>query len=296
LRGAGDTLSPAVAWIIVDVLNMFFSGGLTYGWFGLPRMGFQGIALGTVISYIAGGTILFIVLLVGRGGIRLHMHRMRPHWHTIKRILKIGIPSGTEWVLTWVANFAMIVILNHIDPSNTMPAAHHNTVRIEAMSYMSGFAIAIAAATMTGQSLGMKNPRRATRCAYLAFAVGGGIMVFFGLIFMIFGRKLGMWMSDDPKIAELTARCLFITGTIQVFFAAAIVFGGVLRGAGDTVVVMIINIASIGLVRFLGVLVVGLYLRLGLEAIWVVLCADLLVRGTLMFLRFVQGGWKTVQV
>jgi putative MATE family efflux protein len=296
LRGAGDTLSPALSMIAVDVINMFFSAGLTFGWMGMPRLGFDGIALGTVIAYIAGGIIQFVVLLFGRGGIRLHMHRMRPHWHTIKRILKIGVPSGAEWVLTWFANFAMIIILNQIDPTNAMPAAHHNAVRLEAMSYLGGFAIAIAAATMVGQSLGMKNPKRATRCAYLAYALGGGMMTFFGILFIFFGRYLGNWMSADAHIAELTARCLFITGFIQSFFAAAIVFGGSLRGAGDTFAVMIINLASIIFIRFLGVIIVGFYLRLGLGAIWVVLCTDLLCRGVMMYLRFVHGGWKHVKV
>src|SRR5882672_9532754 len=190
LRGAGDTISPALSMIAVDIINMFFSGSLTFGWFGMPRMGFEGIALGTVIAYIAGGVIQFVVLLVGRGGIRLHMHRMRPHWHTIKRILKIGVPSGTEWVLTWIANFAMIIILNQIDPTNAMPAAHHNAVRLEAMSYLGGFAIATAAATMVGQSLGMRNPHRAKRSAYLAYALGGGMMTCFGIVFIVFGRYL----------------------------------------------------------------------------------------------------------
>ena len=296
LRGAGDTLSPALSMIAVDVINMFFSASLTYGWLFMPRLGFNGIALGTIIAYIAGGVIQFIVLQFGRGGIRLHSHRMRPHWHTIKRILKIGIPSGTEWVLTWIANFAMIIILNQIDPTNAMPAAHHNAVRLEAMSYLGGFAIATAAATMVGQSLGMKNPRRATRCAYFGYALGGGWMAFFGVMFIVFGRYMADWMSADPHIAELTARCLFITGFIQSFFAAAIVFGGALRGAGDTFAVMIINLASIILVRFCGVMVVGFYLRMGLGAIWVVLCTDLFCRGVMMYLRFTHGGWRTVEV
>src|SRR6266566_2357821 len=226
LRGAGDTLTPGLAMIAVDLINMFFSASLTYGWCGMPRMGFNGIALGTVIAYIAGGVIQFVVLIIGRGGIRLHWHRLRPHWHTIKRILRIGVPSGAEWVLTWIANFAMIIILNHIDPTNAMPAAHHNAVRLEAMSYLSGFAIATAAATMVGQSLGMRNPRRATRCAYLAYALGGGIMTFFGIVFILFGGLLARWMSADEHIAHLTARALFITGWIQSFFAASIVFGG----------------------------------------------------------------------
>jgi putative MATE family efflux protein len=296
LRGAGDTLSPAISMIAVDVINMFFSSSLTYGWFGMPRLGFNGIALGTVIAYIAGGIIQFVVLQIGRGGVRLHRHRMRPHWHTIKRILKIGVPSGMEWVLTWVANFAMIIILNQIDPSNAMPAAHHNAVRLEAMSYLGGFAIATAAATMVGQSLGMRNPKRATRCAYLAYALGGGMMAFFGGIFVLFGRYLANWMSADAHIAELTARCLFITGFIQAFFAAAIVFGGALRGAGDTFAVMIINLASIIFIRFAGVMIMGFYLRMGLGTIWVVLCTDLLCRGIMMYLRFLHGGWRTVQV
>src|SRR5215212_5344967 len=47
LRGAGDTLSPALSMIAVDVINMFFSAGLTFGWMGMPRLGFDGIALGT---------------------------------------------------------------------------------------------------------------------------------------------------------------------------------------------------------------------------------------------------------
>src|SRR5258705_3507395 len=215
LRGAGDTLTPGLAMIAVDVINMFFSASLTYGWCGMPRMGFNGIALGTVIAYIAGGGIQFIVLIVGRGGIRLHWHRLRPHWHTIKRILKIGVPSGAEWVLTWMANFAMIIILNRIDPTNAMPAAHHNAVRREAMRYLGGVAIATAAASMVLQSLGVRNTRRATRCAYLAYALGGGIMTFFGIVFILFGRKLAGWMSADEHIAQLTARALLIARWIH---------------------------------------------------------------------------------
>src|SRR5258705_12640575 len=146
LRGAGDTLTPGLAMIAVDVINMFFSASLTYGWCGMPRMGFNGIALGTVIAYIAGGVIQFVVLIIGLGGNRLHWHRLRPHWPTIRRILKIGVPSGAEWVLTWFANFAMIIILNRIDPTNAKPAPHPNAVRLEASSYLGGFAIAPAAA------------------------------------------------------------------------------------------------------------------------------------------------------
>src|SRR5687768_1924704 len=37
LRGAGDTLTPAIAMILVDVVNVVCSYGLTYGVWGFPK-------------------------------------------------------------------------------------------------------------------------------------------------------------------------------------------------------------------------------------------------------------------
>src|SRR5258706_2547840 len=174
LRGAGDTLTPAISMIAVNLINMAFSFGLTYGWWGLPRMGFNGIAAGTVIAYVVGGLLQFAVLISGRGGMRLHWHRLRPHWHTLKRIFRIGVPAGVEGLLIWVAQFAIVIVINKMDTTNVTAAAHLNAVKIEAFSYLPGWAVATAAATLVGQSLGMKDARRAKRGAYLAYGIGGG--------------------------------------------------------------------------------------------------------------------------
>jgi putative MATE family efflux protein len=296
LRGAGDTLTPAIAMITVDVVNVVFSWGFTWGWFGLPRMGFDGIAVGTVIAYIAGGALQIVVLLVGRGGIKLHLHRLRPHVRDMKRILRIGIPSGMTDMINWFANFALINVVNRTKPLNIAAAAHINAIRIEALSYMSGFAVSIAVATMVGQSLGMKDTRRAERSAYLGFLIGGGFMTFVGLLFIFFGQIPARMMVDDPQVRDLTATCLRITGFCQAGFAAAIIFGGALRGAGDTLSVMIITMVSILLLRFGGVMVVGGYFHKPLPYIWVILATDLFVRGLLIYARFLNGGWKKIKV
>ena len=296
LRGAGDSVTPAVALIVVDIVNMAFSAALTRGWWGFAALGFRGIAIGTVIAYVVGGVLLFGVLVSGRGRIRLYLHRLRPHWLTLKRLLRIGIPSGAEWLLTWIAQFLIIIVINRADPTSVMPAAHIIAVRVEALSYMLGFAVATAAATLVGQSLGMKDPARATRSAYVAYALGGGAMTVGGLLFLLFGREMAGFMSDKPVIAHLAARCLFITAFAQPGFAAAAIFAGALRGAGDTLVIMVINLASIVFVRLAGVLIVAWWLHLGLAAIWVVLAAELTVRGIAVYLRFRQGGWRHIRI
>jgi putative MATE family efflux protein len=298
LRGGGDTLTPAMAMVVVDVVNIVTSFALCRGWFGLPEMGFVGIAIGTIIAYIAGGVIIFLALLRGRegGAVKLYLHRMRLHWHTMKRLLRVGLPSGTEGLISWAANFGVVIIINQADRTNAMAAAHINAIRIESLSFMTGFAVATAVATMVGQSLGAKQPERASRAAWLGYAVGGGAMTAMGVLFMLFSHPFARFLSDDPTIERLTAQCLQITGAIQGLFAMAAIFGGALRGAGDTLAMMLLWLASVVLVRFTGVMIVGLWLDMGLAAIWIVLAAELCTRGLLVLGRFLHGGWKRIEV
>jgi len=259
-------------------------------------MGFDGIAIGTVIAYIVGGLLQIIVLIVGRGGIKLHLHRLRPHWHDLRRIIRIGLPSAGESLMNWAANFVLIKIVNRTQPINIAAAAHNNAIRIESISYMTGFAVAVAASTMVGQSLGMKDPRRAARSAYLAFATGGGFMAFAGLMFIFFSYYPASFISGNPEITHLTARCLQITGFCQAGFAAAIIFGGALRGAGDTFYVMLMSLLSILVIRLGGVALVGGYFHQPLPIIWIVLASELFIRGALIYGRFLHGGWKKILV
>ena len=296
LRGAGDSLSPAIAMIVVDLTNIVCSFALTRGWFGLPVMGFRGIAIGTVIAYSAGGLIQFAVLVSGRGKIQLFIRHLRPHWLTFKRLLRIGLPTGLEGLLTWGAQIIILKIIFQIDPLNTLSAAHLITIRIESLSFMTGLAVATAAATVVGQSLGRRDPLRAQRAAHLSYALGGGAMTFAGVCFILFRHPLAGVLTRDPHIADLAATCLFITAFSQPGFAATLIYGGALRGAGDTLSVMFINLASIIGLRLVGVLVLTQVFHLRLEAVWFVLAMELTLRGSFVFARFWQGKWKTVKV
>ena len=213
----------------------------------------------------------------------------------MKRIVRIGVPAGLSDAINWAANFGLLQVVNRTEPLNVAAAAHINTVRIESISYMTGFAIAVAVATMVGQSLGMRDARRAKRVAYLGYAIGGGFMTLVGVAFIFFADWPASIVAGDPQVRELTARCLTITGFCQAGFAAAIVFGGALRGAGDTFAFMMITIVSILTLR-LGAVWVLDYFHQPLTMIWIALAVDLTVRGVLVYARFLHGGWRHVRV
>jgi putative MATE family efflux protein len=294
LRGAGDTLSPAIAMIVVDIVNLFFTIGLTYGRFGMPTLGFRGIAAGTIIAYAVGGVLLLIILLRRKGFMRLRIHRMKPDWVSLRRILRIGIPNGTESALQWVANFAVLGGVNTL--GNASAAAHANAIRLESFSFLTGMGFATAASTLVGQSLGKRDPKRARRATYLAYAMGGGFMTLAGAVYVGFADQLAALMSNDQDVMSLTAGAIRTAGYVQCGFAAAMIFGFAMRGAGDTLKVMIVNLSSIVGIRFVGVLVAVYWLGGGLQHVWYVLCGELMLCGILMFARFRLGRWDQVKV
>jgi putative MATE family efflux protein len=296
LRGAGDTYTPAVVMITVDGTNALLSASLTRGLLGLPALGYRGIAIGTLCAYVVGGTLLLAVLFSGRRKLRLFPHRMPPNWVTMKRVLRIGVPSGVEGVLSWGAQFVILNVITRAAHGSVAGAAHAVAIRVESFSFLIGFAIAIATATAVGQSLGAKNPARANRAAWLAFRVGGGFMTTLGVLFILTPRTFTGLLTSDPRVADLAARCIVPAGFAQIGFAAALIFGGALRGAGDTLNVMRITLVSVFSLRLVGVLIVGGVFKLGLPAIWIVLCSELMIRGGLIFAHFLRGRWKRVEV
>ena len=126
--------------------------------------------------------------------------------------------------------------------------------------------------------------------------MGGGVMTLMGLLFIFFNHALATLMSDDPNVIDLTAGCIRIAGFAQIGFAAAMIFGFAMRGAGDTMRVMVINILSIFAFRLAGVIIAVRYFHVGLHVVWYILCGELMLRGIAMFLRFRFGHWEKVRV
>lgn len=294
LRGSGDTVSTAVVFIIVDSVNALLALGLTRGWGPLPNLGFAGIAIGTAIAYSTGAILMLAVLFSGRSKVRLYRHRLIPHLLMMKRMLRIGIPAGIEQTLQWTANFAIIRWINKMGLLES--SSHLIAIRLEAFSYLIGMSFAVAASTLVGQSLGMKNIPRARKCAFISYALGGGFMGSMGLIFILLGPQLSALITDDRHVSTIAGCCMQITGAGQLAFAAAMIFGASLRGAGQTMPVMMINLCSIVGVRLVAVIIAIEFFDAGLITVWIIFVTELILRGSLLFLQFKGGSWATVRV
>ncbi len=302
LRSAGDTRTPFVTMVAVNLVNAGLSVLLTFGPAPLGGHGVAGLAAGTAVAWGTGAALVLIMLYRGRGPLRLRPRRLRPHRILGARIIKVGLPSLVENSGMWLGNAAIGGIVGTLmarEGVDGLMGAHVIGIRIESLSFLPGAAVGIAAATLTGQCLGRGDTAGAQRAIHLCWALAAVVMGAMGLLFLLAPGLLAWLMAPGDAMAAVRAQAvplLMICGPIQVFFATYLVLSQALRGAGDTRGPMVITYASTFLVRLPGAWLLAIPLGLGLTGVWLALCGELVVRGLLYAWRFRRGVWKTVRV
>jgi putative MATE family efflux protein len=332
LRGSGDSFRPMRAMILVNLINLGLAWVLSGADYSIMvkgesgqlvrkvvvenpfpfNLGMLGIGVGMMLGHAAGAAMILRALITGKSGLKLRRHRLRPHWHTMRRIVKVGFPNFLETLGMWIGNFPIILMAGWI--GKDLVGAHILAVRIEAFSFQPGFAIGIAAAALAGQYLGAGSPRLAKRAVLICTGMSAGVMGVMGVCFILFARPIvGVLSAQDVHLA-VTPRLLEITGLVQVPFAAALVFRQAMRGAGDVKVVMWITWVTTYAFRLpLAYALSGVAIPLpgggrienpfkewvgeaSLAGLWVGLCVEIVLRAGVFAARFWEGGWTRARV
>ena len=328
-RGAGDSISPLIAMIARNIINMIVSWGVSgVTIFGITSplgldWGVAGIAVGTVVGDIFGSALILSFAMSGKWSIRLKARNLKPHFITIYRFVRLAVPNFLETFGMWLGNFfiiAFVGLLARQMTSDGLLGAHIIGIRIEAFSFMPGFGMGIASATLAGQYLGMNRPDLAKKAVFRCTVIAASIMGLLGIIFIAFAKQITHAMSDQPEHMELVPPLLITCGIVQIPFAIGIVFRSAMRGAGDVKWVMGMTwFATYGLRLPLAYLVSGVDIPIpeflgggiivnpklfeqwfdiepGLPALWIALCFEMFLRGVLFSIRFFQGGWLKAKV
>jgi putative MATE family efflux protein len=313
LHGAGEATKPLLIAILVNIVNVVASwllsgvelragGSVLAHPFGLDpvQYGVFGIAAGTSVSYLVGALATWWVLQRGVKDLALEWRCLPLDPAMSKRILRVGVPNFLEGLAMWAVQLFVMLFIGMADKrtggGGGLVGAHTITVQWEAFSFLPGFAMGTAAGAVAGQYLGAGNPRLARKAIWACTFVGMAIMASLGVVFMVAGTALTRMISDDPVHLELVPQTLFICGTVQIFFALAMVVRNGLRGVGDTVWLLWITVVSCYGVRLPLAYLFGVVLEGGLVGIWIALSLELTTRGLLFLARFVWGKWDQIKV
>ena len=294
LRGVGNMRTPMLIYALINAINVVMAWSLVYGLGPFPALGVTGIVAGMVIAQISGALLLFAVLGYGGAGVRIRSRDLPVSWASAWRILRIGIPAAADGAIMWSGHFMFLAIISRLaDPplGEIYFATHIIAVRVEAFVYLPAMAWSAATATMIGQALGARQPRRAVRVGHEGVLQGALLAVAIATGFFLGSRFIFEQMSADPMVQAAGVRPFRILAMLQPFLVTSIVYVGALRGAGDTRFPLLITVVGTIFIRVPVGYYFGIVEQWGLLGAWMGMFADMLWRAGASTLRFGRGAW-----
>ncbi len=290
MHGTGDTKTPLYATLIVNILHVIVAYPLIYGYLGFSKLGVKGAAIAIAVSESMGAAFLLFHALRKR---YIIINRALEIKYTIMTV-KLGYPIFIDRLLQNMGSlfFAKVILLY----GTAVYAAHQVGLAIEAFSFMPGYGIAVAAATIVGQNLGAGKPAEARLSAYEANRLAVILMAIMGLVFFFFPYGLLRAFTRDPEVIRYGILYMKIVAFAQVPLAITMVVGGSLRGAGDTGFIMFATIAGMWFVRLPVAALLAAVVKTEIRYVWSVMIADWLVRMTLLLWRYRKENWGRLEI
>ncbi len=295
LQGAGDTRTPMLIMLVVNLVNGVVAYVLINGPGPFPEYGVRGSGLGYLASALAGAALVLGFLIRGTGALHLAPAKaLSVERAETGRILRVGVPSGAEQLQFQMAFLLYTRIIATL--GTTALAAHQVALRVEGLSFQPGFGLGIAAATLVGQGLGASRPDLAERAATSAARIAFVFMTATGVILMILGGPITRLFINDDDVVDIGRKLILIFGFALPAMAVSQTLGGALRGAGDTRSVLGIMTVGVWGIRLTPAYLLAIVAGLGVPGAWAAAVMDINSRALLMFLRFRQGRWKGIRI
>lgn len=255
--------------------------------------GIMGNAYGFVAVSAVFAVVTLWLLWRGRAGLSIAGGPWGLFPSTVRSIMSISLPSAAEGLLF---SLGLIFIGGLVLRFGTEAfAAHQIVIQLESISFLPCIGFSTAAASLVGQSLGLRDPERAMRVGWAAARMAMLWTAAIGLLMVLFPAALLALFTSDPGVVAAGIGSTIIIGLAQPAQAVVFALAGSLRGAGDTRYTLRITAFNWIVIRLPLCVLLGGVVGLGLAGVWLALAIDYFIRAGLMALRFRSGAWQRLR-
>ncbi len=278
-EGLSDTKSPMVVSIVANLLNVFLNWVFIFGNLGFEPMGLYGAGLATLLSRIP--MVLLIIILIWS---KMTGFKWQFEWAGIKQMLKIGIPSGLQYIFEVGAFGGAGIMVGWIGAE--AQAAHNIALNLSAITYMAATGIAAASTIRIGNQLGLKDKPNLRMAGFTSFGLAGAFMAFWGVMFIVFRNYLPTWYVDEPTVISIAAVLLVISAAFQISDGLQAVGLGVLRGLKDVKYPTWITFVAYWVLALPMGYILAFPVGWGVNGVWIALSVGLTFAAVFHMVRF----------
>ncbi len=297
--GRGRTWMVMKLEILAAALNIILNRLMIFGGLGFPEMGIRGAGLATGLSSVIVSLIAFCLFL-GPENRRVYNTGVRNFLNPdiMKRLIRFGSPNGLQFMLDLAAFNFFVALLGRTGFVELQAA--NIAFGINATAFIPIIGIGMTVSIMVGHCVGAGNIPLAMRAVRSSLVLAVAYSLVMGLFFIVFPQlPLSLFArAGDVSQAEVMAMagiCLRYITAYLFFDAMFITYSHAVKGAGDTRFAL-----AMGVLLSWGTLVLPAWLawRLGYSAwtLWGILVMHVVIAGTLFYMRYRSGRWKTMKV
>ena len=288
LRGMGDSKTPVYFLVISTVVNIV----LDILFVVVLRWGIVGVAAATVIAQ--AGAFFTIVWYLNKYHSFLDFSplKMKFHKDIFMKSLRIGLPSGIQQTFVALGFLALYRIVNIFGVPTI--AAYSIAMRIDSFAVMPAMNFSAAISTFVGQNIGANKFERIGKGLKSTLLMINTISISITIIAVIFAGPIFGLFTDNPEVIEIGKQYIYIVTPFYVILSTMFIFNGVLRGAGATIIPMIITILALWAIRvpiswLLSVELGSIGIWWGIPIAWAfgVICS---------YIYYATGKWKKMAV
>lgn len=233
---AGDTRRPLAylfcAGVINVLLNLFFVI--------VCRMDVAGVALASVISQYISAIAIVCALMRSREAYGMRLKKLRLHREKARFVLSLGLPSGAQNAIFYLANLFIQRGVNSFDA--IMVAGNSAAANADALVFDVMSAFYTACASFMSQNFGAGRRDRVLRSFYVSLAYSFGAGALIGGLLVVFGNGFLSLFTREAAVVEagmMRLRVMGMTYAVSAFMDCGIAAS---RGLGKSFVPMLIVI------------------------------------------------------
>ena len=293
LQTSNYTKPLVVYGIIRSGINIILDYVLIFGKFGLPALGIQGAAIGTVIAEYLGAIYIAFVFF------RSNRLVTRPTWMEVKtshvrsflHAAKLGINIALEDFAWNIGNLILIRILNSI---NEYAAGIYTIIfSVEVLAVVIIGAIGSGTMTLTSEATGKKDLSQYKGTAICAYGICALVTILIIIGAVAFPDEILSLFTSDTDVITSSGIYLILIGFNLFSKSVNIIVGNAIRGSGNTK--WMLYTQMFGTVWLVCVASFFVFVcKLGILGVFLAVMADEGVRALInlwKYLRIVKG-WK----
>ena len=278
--------------ILMNVINIGGNAILIY----IVGLGPRGAGIASLASRIAGCVVMATLMMNKKEELNIRGLLKGPFSpYLIKRILRIGIPSGVEGAAFHIGKIMVQSLVASLGTS----AIAINAVAGNYNSYANipGNGINLAMITIVGQCRGQGNIKDVRYYTKLLTGLVFISTIILCIPFYIITPQVvsfyGLENSSIDIAIPICRLCLVMCFTLWPF---AFSLPNMLKAVGDVKFILLASFTSMWLCRVGGAYFMVRVLGMGVEAIWYAMYLDWFLRGSLYLWRVISGRWEKMRV